>query len=228
MITTASSAARHGVARKTTTGLCCVGLLVALASCSAPWGRGDAGDARSSEARIAPSMGALFDQYLAEDTLSQFERDVLQRARRSGKISAEDYETAHGRQMSCMAEHGWQEQTRKLSNGLYQSTGVTPVPSTDDEVNEYMEASNACSEGISKIIESLYQLQQGNPELLSDPYEAAVECLKDGDLVDDAYTGRKLEAALNGDGASDDLPFDTSSDTAQSCFAGAGLAVNIG
>lgn len=91
-----------------------------------------------------------------------------------------------------------------------------------------MEASNTCSEGTSKIIESLYQLQQGNPGLLADPYETAVECLKKSNLVDDAYTGRKLQNALNGDRASKGLPFDASSDAAQSCFTGAGLAVNIG
>lgn len=173
-------------------------------------------------------MDALFDQYLAKDTLSQFERDVLQRAKKTGRISAEDYETAHDKQAACMAENGWREQTRKLSNGLYQTTGVTPVPSTDAEVNKYMETSNTCSEGVSKVIESIYQLQQGNPGLLADPYETAVECLKKGNLVDKAYTGRKLENALSKDGTSKGLTFDASSDAAQSCFAGAGLAVNIG
>ncbi|MBT1179038.1 hypothetical protein [Bifidobacterium vespertilionis] len=226
--TPSSSNARHGTLRRAAELLSCVGLLVSLTACSTPWSGNDTGDAQSSGARIAPSMSALFDQYLTKDTLSQFERDVLQRAKKTGKISAEDYETAHGKQAACMAENGWQEQTRKLSNGLYQTTGVTPVPSTDAEVNKYMEASNTCSEGTSKIIESLYQLQQGNPGLLADPYETAVECLKKSNLVDNAYTGRKLENALNGDGTSKGLPFDATSDAAQSCFTGAGLAVNIG
>lgn len=203
-------------------------MTVPLSACSTSWSRDTADDAQTSGTRIAPSMSALFDQYLAKDTLSQFERDVLQRAKKTGKISAEDYETAHDKQAACMAENGWQEQTRKLSNGLYQTTGVTPVPSTDAEVNKYMETSSTCSEGVSKVIESLYQLQQGNPGLLADPYETAVECLKKGGLVDDSYTGRKLENALNGDGTSKGLPFDASSDAAQSCFAGAGLAVNVG
>lgn len=228
MTTTPSSTARHGALRGTTALLSCMGLLVSLTACSTPWSGNDTGDDQSLGAKIAPSMSALFDQYLAKDTLSQFERDVLQRAKKTGKISAEDYETAHDKQTACMAENGWQEQTRKLSNGLYQTTGVTPVPSTDAEVNKYMEASNTCSEGTTKIIESLYQLQQGNPGLLADPYETAVECLKKSSLVDDAYTGRKLENALNGAGTGKGLPFDSTSDAAQSCFAGAGLAVNIG
>lgn len=228
MTTSTSSILRQETLRRAAALLSCMGLLVSLTACSTPWSRDTADDAQTSGTRIAPSMSALFDQYLAKDTLSQFERDVLQRAKKTGKISAEDYETAHDKQAACMAENGWQEQTRKLSNGLYQTTGVTPVPSTDAEVNKYMEASNTCSEGTSKIIESLYQLQQGNPGLLADPYETAVECLKKSSLVDDSYTGRKLENALNGDGASKGLPFDASSDTAQSCFTGAGLAVNIG
>lgn len=225
-----SSVARYGIRRRIVALLSCAGMLVALTACSAPWSEtaDDKGGESESGTRIAPSMSALFDQYLAKDTLSRFERDVLQRARKNGKISAEDYETAHDKQISCMAEHGWREQTRKLSNGLYQSTGVTPMPSTDAEVNKYMETSSTCSEGTSKIIESLYQLQQGNPGLLADPYETAVECLRKSGLVDDAYTGRKLENSMNGDGTSKKLPFDTSSDAAQSCFAGAGLAVNVG
>lgn len=228
MTTTASFIFRCRTLRITAAMLSCMGLLVSLTACSTPWSRNAADDTQSSGTRIAPSMSALFDQYLAKDTLSSFERDVIQRAKQTGRIRAEDYETAHAKQAACMAENGWQEQTRKLSNGLYQTTGVTPVPSTDAEVNKYMEASNTCSEGTSKIIESLYQLQQGNPGLLADPYETAVECLKKSSLVDDSYTGRKLENALNGDGTSKGLPFDATSDAAQSCFTGAGLAVNIG
>ena len=216
MTIASSPNARHGLLRRTAALLSCMGLLVSLTACSTPWNGNDAGDDQSSGAKIAPSMSALFDQY------------VLQRAKKTGRISAEDYEAAHDKQAACMAESGWQEQTRKLSNGLYRTTGVTPVPSTDAEVNKYMEASNTCSKGTSKIIESLYQLQQGNPGLLADPYETAVECLKKSNLVDDAYTGRKLQNALNGDGTSKGLPFDASSDAAQSCLTGAGLAVNIG
>ncbi|WP_236682401.1 hypothetical protein [Bifidobacterium catenulatum] len=227
-ITPSSSTARPTALRRAAVLLSCMGLLASLTACSTPWGGTDVGDTQASGARIAPSMDALFDQYLAKDTLSQFERDVLQRAKKTGRISAEDYETAHDKQAACMAENGWREQTRKLSNGLYQTTGVTPVPSTDAEVNKYMETSNTCSEGVSKVIESIYQLQQGNPGLLADPYETAVECLKKGNLVDKAYTGRKLENALSKDGTSKGLTFDASSDAAQSCFAGAGLAVNIG
>lgn len=86
-------------------------MFVALTACSAPWSgtADDKGGESESGARIAPSMSALFDQYLAKDTLSRFERDVLQRARKNGKISAEDYETAHDKQISCMAERGWRE-----------------------------------------------------------------------------------------------------------------------
>ncbi|NMM93758.1 hypothetical protein [Bifidobacterium oedipodis] len=218
---------KHSVATSTTAFLSCVSLLVCLTACTTPSDKTTT-DSVDSQARIAPSMNALFDQYLAKDTLSQFEREVLQRARDNGKISAEDYETAHDKQMSCMSQNGWEEQTRKLSNGLYQTTGVSPTPSTDAEVNDYMEASDTCSTGTSKIIESLYQLQQGNPGLLADPYETAVECLKKNDLVDESFTGRKLENALGGDDAAKNLPFDISSDTAQSCIAGAGLAANIG
>lgn len=214
--------------KKVAAFLSCMSIIVSLTACSTSRNDADGANDQASGDKIASSMSALFDQYLAEDTLSQFEREVLQRAKENGKISAEDYETAHDRQMSCMAENGWEEQSNKLSNGLYQTTGVNPVPSTDAEVNKYMEASSTCSEGVSKIIESLYQIQQGNPDLLADPYETAVECLKKSSLVDDAYTGRKLEQALNGDNGSENLPFDTSSDAAQSCFAGAGLAVNIG
>lgn len=170
----------------------------------------------------------MFDQYLAKDTLSTFERDVLQRAKKNGKISAEDYENAHRQQVSCVEAAGWKPTYKKLPNGLYQSLSLEPLPNSQEQVDKYMEASSQCSEGVSKVIEALYGVQQGNPELLSDPYEAAVACLRKAKLVEANYTGKKLEDALTNDSAQSKLPFDAEDGTVQGCFAGAGLAVNLG
>ncbi|MCH3974050.1 MAG: hypothetical protein LKF49_07510 [Bifidobacterium tibiigranuli] len=204
-----------------------LGLLAALTACSMPWSASGSEDGNPSGERIASSMNALFDQYLAKKTLSPFEREVLHRAKGTGKISAEDYETAHSKQMACEKEHGFAERTHKLSNGLYQYLGAEPMPSSQAEVDKYMQISDQCSQGVSKIIESLYAIQQGNPDLLADSNEAAVACLKKSGLVSKEWTGKRLANALQGDDIKRNLPFDTSSDAAQACFAGAGLAVAI-
>lgn len=85
-----------------------------------------------------------------------------------------------------------------------------------------MAASEECAEGVSIVVESLYTLQQGNPDLLVDQDEAAVQCLRKAGLVPGDYTAETFAAELPNSFA--DSPFDPNADAAQACFAGAGIA----
>lgn len=208
------------------TGVITIVMLLTIMVSGCSWIHDDEPDVQTGE-RIAPSLVALFEQYLERDDLSDFERTTLQQARQSGKIRAQDYETAHAKELSCLTDNGYTITTRKLSNGLYQTMTIAPLPASDDEVDRYLDASDRCAQGVSKIIESLYTLQQGNPDLLSDSYEAAVVCLREAGLVDDAFTGDRLEQLINSDISGQELPFEPNLDSAQSCFAGAGLALSI-
>ncbi len=196
--------------------------LGALAACSTT----TAQDEPTGGERIASSLEAVFEQYLARDDLSDFERDVLERAVQDGEISAEDYETAHAREAACMADAGYDITYEKLANGLYKSSPRLPQLADNEEngkqVDAYMATSETCSTGVSIVVESLYTLQQGNPDLLVDQDEAAVQCLRKAGLVPGDYTAETFADELPKSFSSS--PFDPSGDAAQACFAGAGIA----
>jgi len=195
---------------------------VLLTGCSSD---GDEAQPSGGE-KIAASLGALFDQYLARDDLSAFEREVLERAKANGKIAAEDYENAHAQEAACMNDAGYDIGYEKLANGLYKSTPHLPQLADNGangkQVDEYMAASEQCAEGVSIVIESLYTLQQGNPDLLVDQDEAAVQCLRKAGLVPGDYTAETFAAELTN--SFRNSPFDPNGDAAQACFAGAGIA----
>lgn len=176
--------------------------------------------------KIAASLGALFDQYLARDDLSDFEREVLERATANGKIAAEDYENAHAQEAACMKDAGYDIDYEKLANGLYKSTPhlpqLTDNAANNKQVDEYFTMSETCSDGVSIVIESLFTLQQGNSDLLVDQDETAVQCLRKAGLVPGDYTAETFAAELPNSFA--DSPFDPNGDAAQACFAGAGIA----
>lgn len=226
---------RNSASRRLLAALSCVGLLASLTACSAPWkhdAQGPSGsDNGSSEtkkgAKLASSMDALFDQYLAKKKLSSYEREVITRSKKNGKVSAEDYEAAHAKEMSCMADKGWKMIEKKLPSGIYVNNGSDPSPNSQAEADKMLKASKDCS-GDSADIEVLYDTQQANPDLLSDTYAAAVTCLQRSKVVDKSYTSRKLKDALEGGGnLREKLPFDASTDAAQSCLAGNGMAIDI-
>ncbi|WEV69313.1 hypothetical protein OZX73_08680 [Bifidobacterium sp. ESL0775] len=217
--------------------LSCVGLLASLTACSAPWkheaqepsgsGSGSGSSETKKGAKLASSMDALFDQYLAKKKLSSYEREVITRSKKNGKVSAEDYEAAHAKEVSCMASKGWKMLEKKLPSGIYANNGTDPVPHSEAEVDKMANANKACSVDSSDI-EILYETQQTNPDLFSDTYEAAVTCLQRSKVVDKSYTAKKLKDALEGGGElRKKLPFDTSTDAAQNCLVGNGMGIDI-
>jgi hypothetical protein len=182
--------------------------------------------AASGGERLAPSLGALFDQYLARSDLSAFEREVLTRAKQNGRITTADYETAHAKEASCMAAAGYNITYKKLPNGLYKNTPHLP-PTTDNkkaqaQADAMMTASAECAKGVSMIIEALYTAQQGNPDLFADPFTAAVQCLRKAGLVPGDYTAETLSEQY--EKSFQQAPFDPNADAAQACLTGAGIA----
>lgn len=176
--------------------------------------------------RLAPSLGALFDQYLARKDLSPFERDVLTRARQSGRIATADYENAHAKEAACMTAAGYDITYKKLPNGLYKNT--PHLPTTNDtkkaqaQADALMTASAECAKHVTMVIEALYTVQQGNPDLFADPFDAAVQCLRKAGLVPGDYTTATFADQYAK--SFQQAPFDPNGDPAQACLAGAGIA----
>ena len=178
--------------------------------------------------RIADSLVELLAAELALDDLSTFERDVLQRAVDTGRIEQGDYDEAVDRYPRCMADAGFEVDSRRLLDGLQQLTHTRPDDVEDPAAYTlaYLEAGDACATGTTRRVEAFFTLQQANPDLIADPYEVAVRCLAAAGLVDGRFTARRLEHHL--DRGFDGVRFDVMSLEAQTCFHGAGLAVSVG
>lgn len=175
----------------------------------------------SAGQRIAPDLTTMFRQALKNSKLTPFGREALQRAVVAGKISVADYEEAHRRYARCMADLGFHETYAKLPSGTYKINGSLPAgmdPKTFQ--NKYKEAIDKCS---YPTLESLFNTQQNNPNLLANPFKIAVHCLVKAGAVGPDYTPDQLQAALNGDLAK--APFKVSDPRVKNCLAGSGMAV---
>ena len=144
----------------------------------------------------AERYGPLINDWreeLAGDDLSDFERDVLQRAVENGRITQDDYEQAHARYLQCMAVEGYDDaEYRKQPDGLYKL-----VRASGDSGDAWWEASLKCSEGTDGLIEAEYREQQDNPQRYKDSGIVAVQCLRDAGKVDDSYTAARFNEALS-------------------------------
>jgi hypothetical protein len=189
-----------------------------LAGCDDPGG--DASPAPTQEV-LASSLTDLFEQQLQNPNLSEFERDVFQRAVESGEIPQADYDEAFQRYEQCVSDLGYQESWRQLPTGVYQIT--PPVFDDDADLERYAEEATDCADGTTMRIEMVFVQQQGNPDLLADPRAVAVRCLVEGGFVDASYTADDFEEDLAA--GLEDVPFDVADPAANLCLANAGYAV---
>jgi hypothetical protein len=170
-----------------------------------------------SEAQLAPSFVALIKEQLAQGGLSDFETEVLTRARERGTISQADYEAAHHRYKECMAQSGITAVERRFPNGVIRSTPGSPTE--EFTVERLADIDYSCAVGTLVVIDELYVVQQGNPDLIRDLEAAGVACLVREGLAPESF-GREDFAAAFGPGKTDfsNLPFDVRDERAQMCL----------
>ena len=134
--------------------------------------------------------------YLKHDKLSSFERDVLGRAVKTGKIAQDDYEQAQAKYLQCMVSEGFDHlKFSKLPDGLYELAEDSDTLEGSDSSKNYENAMLKCSEGTTRIIEAEYRDQQDNPERYKDHGLIAVQCLRDAGKVDKSYTAAQFNKA---------------------------------
>lgn len=180
----------------------------------------DSGRTGQSEV-LAGSLTELFEQKM-ETTDNAFVLKVLERAIDTGSIAQQDYDEAHRLYAKCMTDAGYEETYRQDTNGVWR---ITPPPlSGEEEVERYMSIGADCSDELAPI-ESLFTVQQGNPDLLADPAAAVVACLREAQLVSADYPAEDFAADL--ESGFDNASYDVNSAEAQSCFSGNGYAVNV-
>ena len=142
-----------------------------------------------SNAERIESLESIFKSEASRKDLDDFERDVLSRAVKTGRIDPADYEAAHDKYLECMANAGYDEHDTKMPDGLYQSS-ENMDPNTDSK--QWFKQSVTCSDHTTKIIEGLFRDQQDNPERYKDPGILAAQCLMDAGIVDKTYTAAKF------------------------------------
>ena len=142
-----------------------------------------------SNAERIESLESIFKSEASRKDLDDFERDVLNRAVKTGRIDPADYEAAHDKYLECMANAGYDEHDTKMPDGLYKSS-ETMDPNIDSK--QWFKQSVTCSDHTTGIIEGLFRDQQDNPERYKDPGILAAQCLMDAGIVDKTYTAAKF------------------------------------
>ncbi|WP_156382619.1 hypothetical protein [Sanguibacter sp. Leaf3] len=171
---------------------------------------------------LAGSMTELFAQYLDSDTVSEFERDVLERAAETGTIPQADYDEAFTRYQQCVSDLGYTETWTKLPSGVNQVT--PPLLDSQEAADRYAEQATGCATGTIMLIEALFNQQQVNPDLLSDSRAVAVSCLLEGGIVDASYTVDDLDRDLE---IPPEASFDVSDPAANACLSSAGYSIAV-
>jgi len=179
-------------------------------------------DGRDDEV-MAGSLVEVFQRELDKEE-DPFVVDVLERAVSTGSIPQADYDAAFDLYKRCMADIGYVDREHKRNkNGTIQIAPPDDLRSQED-VEQYMAAGTDCSAQLAPI-ESLFMIQQSNPDLLVDPLTVAIRCLADLGVTDDAYTEQQLQEDLESD---EPFPFDVDTPEAQDCFTRVGFAVGGG
>ncbi|MCA4131277.1 hypothetical protein [Arthrobacter sp. M4] len=205
-------------------GTLIAGLVTALPACSS----GGPGEPWKVQGRhVANNFTEIVEESLSAPNLEEFDRGVLERAKETGRLEQADYDEAYRRFADCMEFSGEPVKLKKLSNGLYRMD-TTPL-SPGETLESAVAVVDKCSNGTINHIASLFGTQQGNPELLLNPYEIAYKCLESKDLVGSSLTFEKFAEVFNSPDSkgawSESLGFDVFDDEAQACFIGANITL---
>lgn len=171
--------------------------------------------------RIADNITVLFQQTLDEANLNEYGKEIFERAVQTGQISEDDYEDAHATLVSCLDSKGIDITYSKTTTGVYyMNAWVMPDNLTDDYVNREM---SACEDEVDwPAIESMYSMQQNDPELYADPDEVIVRCLWDDDIVPTTYTAKDFSRDFP-----NQTPFDKTDPQVLDCLQRGGINYQV-
>lgn len=179
----------------------------------------------SSHSRAQSSSGADISQSTAsyetqlrqalQSATSDFEKHVLTKAIKAGKISEADYREANEKYQQCMISKGDQ-----ITFSTDQSTGLMQesmdVDGQDYDSDKVNSDSIACAKGTNLLIRDLYERMTTNPSN-ADDIELIVSCLKRKKLVPNSFTKQDyLNESSKTDGSS---KLDTDSESFSQCLA---------
>ena len=149
--------------------------------------------------RIAPSLKEYAQSLLDADgdSMSDRQKSALEKAASGGKVSQADYERAWADYKQCIIDKGYAEPTfDKYDNGIYALPSYNTDGASKEAVRKLNDDLTSCSMLHVTDINTVYRLQLGNPELLLDDREVAVDCLRKEGIKPKNYTVDKLEKDL--------------------------------
>ena len=170
--------------------ICCLALLVGCTGCGAlkegsrRERQSQQGQSSQQGERIASSLKDYARSLLDSDggKISDQQKSALEKAASGGKVSQADYERAWADYKQCIIDKGYAEPTFDK----YDNEAVSKL--NDDLYS--------CSTLHVTDVNTVYRLQLGNPELLLDDREVAVDCLRKEGIKPKNYTVDKLEKDL--------------------------------
>jgi len=192
----------------------CLLLAAALFGCSAD----SSPDATASGGRLAENLNELFERTLARPDIPEDAIPVIERAAASGSISTADYELVFAEYVDCLEAGGVTGLPfTKGIDGIYRLGTVNDATVTRER---FAQVSVECS-STYRLVETLYNIQVNNPDLLADENEVAVRCLLRGGLVGPEYHASDFEY----DRRAMTFPFEVSDPVAQSCLYAVGISI---
>ncbi|BDR55162.1 hypothetical protein KIMH_12730 [Bombiscardovia apis] len=206
----------------------CCALLLCLSACGGEVGSSDKaqesgspsddnfqGVFQSTGEKMATSIAVLARKRIDETDPSDFQKQILEKAVSQGSISTGDYENAWASFKRCFTEKGHGDISfEKTSNGIYDQTYDVPSDSPA-EADKIQKDFQLCSSEYSSEISYIYELQVGNPNLYSNPREAALDCLHKSGAVPKNYSLQQLNKDIS---SGPDATIDVFSSPVQNCF----------
>lgn len=175
--------------------------LIGCAGCGAAVDRQDtqqqteSAGSDASKTKIANSIPDYIDFLLDLDAkpdtkypMSDAQKTILKRSRKSGSVSKPDYELAWSNYKQCVTGYGYTTPVlRQFSNGLYMIAMRDTTGMSDQQRKKFNEDENKCYNTEVIAVTGVYQMQIGNPGMLSDGDQAMVDCLHKAGIVPKNY-----------------------------------------
>jgi hypothetical protein len=171
----------------------------ALVGCAAA--DGAAGDPTTS---VAPLLVAYIDSLFEDpDGMTDFQRDILLRARQTGAVSEADWKEANNLTVACLQERGFP--TEVSYEGAETIFQTFPDPQQTDEQRAQMRAAITDCSKLSVQVNSLYRYIYGDPAN-QDPNHvprAIYDCLIEADLIPESTAYEEFFADFSSQGGTE-------------------------
>ncbi|MDQ1074515.1 MULTISPECIES: hypothetical protein [Microbacterium] len=198
--------------------LACLLTACATATAAAPADDGE---------RLAPSFAALAQQYLNEGAMSDWDRAVVEKAARTGRISQADYDEGADNFEACMIAGGERWVRTRHLNGVVEFQPPHESSSSDAESENQLRVQGQCYSSGYLVTQELFAIQQVNPDLLSNFSLVALKCLKSAGVVDEDFPLDEYESAMGPHLIPVEYPFDVMDPRSQTCLWSTGSAVSV-